>query len=154
MSDPTLEADVAAYLAQPVTGERLPSTHGISPRLAALLPRLAAERGVPVDALVEFLLFKGIRAEQARRMVGEPLETLPASFVRDDIAREKVELAKDVAAIKGLREQPGDKASRVVAQMQAMLDDATGHDADLDAVKQKAATGEAMLDLALEKHRK
>ena len=150
MSDPTLEADVAAYLQRPVTGERLPSTHRLSVDLVGLLHRMAAERGVPVDALVEFLLFKQVRAEQARRMVGEPLEPVPASFVDDAVARAKADLQEEVARVKASHEQGGDKAQRLVAGMQAALDDAEGTDRDLEELRRRSALDEAKIDLALE----
>lgn len=152
MSDTDLEAAVAAYLQTPVTGERLPVTHRLSFGLAALLPQLAAERGVTEEALVEFLLYKQIRSEQARRMVGEPLEPLPSSFTDDRVAQAKVELARDLAAVKALQEQGGDKAARLAAGLQAVLDDAQGTDEHLDQVRRQTAVDDARLDLALEKH--
>lgn len=154
MSETNLEAAVAAYLQAPVSGERLPVTHQLSFSLAALLPQLAAERGVTEEALVEFLLFKQIRSEQARRMVGEPLEPLPASFTDDRVARAKVELARDVAAVKSLQEQGGDKAARLAAGLQAVLDDAQGADEHLEQVRRQTAVDDARLDLALEKRSK
>lgn len=154
MPDNELEADVAAYLASPVGGERLPSTHHLSIGLVGLLHRMAAERRVPVDALVEFMLFKQIKADQARRLVESPLEPIPASFSDDRVARARVELEKDVAAIKGRHEPRGDKASRIAAEMQAVLDDATGRDSDLEAVQRRTAIDDATIDLALDNESK
>lgn len=154
MADKNLEADVAAYLASPVSEERLPSTHDLSVTLVGLLHRMAAERNVPVDALVEFMLFKQVKADQARRLVESPLEPVPASFFNEAVARARLELEKDVAAIKGMHEPRGDKASRIAAEMQAVLDDATGVDAELEAVRRRTAVDDATLDLALEKHSK
>lgn len=154
MPDQNLEADVAAYISSPTSGERLPSTHALSIGLVGLLHRMAAERGVPVDALVEFMLFKQIKADQARRMVESPLEPVPASFSSDAVARARVELEKDAAAIKGSQEERGDKASRIAAEMQAVLDDAQGVDSELDTVRRRTALDDATLDIALEKHSK
>lgn len=138
MTDETLEQDVAAYLAQPVTGERFPGTFQLSPALLVLLPRLAAERGVPVDALVEHMLFKQVRGDQARRMVGEKQEPVPASFADDRVARAKVELTKDVAAVKAGLEAPGDKATRLANQLEAVLNDATGEvDPEIEALNRR-----------------
>lgn len=154
MPDNSLEADVASYIASPVSGERLPSTHELSIGLVGLLHRMAAERGVPVDSLVEFMLYKQIKADQARRLVGSPLEPVPASFSDNAVARARVELEKDVAAIKGRHEPRGDKASRIAAEMQAVLDDAKGIDSQMDQVRRRTAIDDATIDIALEKNPK
>ena len=137
-----------------VTGDRLPATYSLSPRLTDLLQQMAAARGVPLDALVEFYLYKQLRAEQARRLVGEKPEPVPSSFVNEAVARAKVEAAKDVAAVKGGIEERGDRAARVAEQMEAMLHDATGADEHLEAVQRKNAQQDAMIDMALEKAQK
>jgi hypothetical protein len=133
-----------------VTGERLPATHSLSIGLVGVLQRLAQERGVPVDALVEHLLFKQLRGERARRLVGEQPEPIPASFLNDRVAAAKVELAKDVAAIHQT-EGRGDKAARAAAELEALLADASGHDEHLEAVQRTTAERDARVDLAMDK---
>lgn len=152
MSDPNLDADLAAYLAQPVTGERLPSTYSLSIGLVGILQRLAQARGVPVDALVEHALFKAVRADQARRLVDEKPDPIPSSFLDDRVARAKVDLTRDVAAIRA-HEERGDKASRLASELEAMLDDASATEPELEAVRRQTAVDEAKIDLALEKKR-
>lgn len=136
MTAPTLDDRLADYLARPVDGDRLPARFQLSPALTALLVDLAAERGVPTDAFVEHLLFKAIRSENARRLVGEKPDPVPASFVDDRVARAKVELAKDVAAIK-THEGRGDRATRILSGMEAMLADATGADPEIDELNRR-----------------
>lgn len=154
MSDETLEQEVAAYLAQPVTGERIPSTHPLSPGLLALLPRLAAERGVSVDSLLEYLLFKQIRFEQARRLVGDSLDPVPASFADERVARAKVEVAREVAAERAAVEERGDKAARLADELEATLQGATGEvDPEIEALNRRVAEADARVDQALGKKR-
>ena len=43
-----------------------------------------------VEALVEFMLFKQVRSDQARRMVGEKQEPVPSSFANAMVAAAKV----------------------------------------------------------------
>ena len=154
MSDANLESEVAAYLSQPVTGERLTGSMALTPRLWALLPALAAERGVSVEALVEFMLFKQIRSDQARRMVGEKQELVPSSFANALIATAKVQEQRDLEVRKSLIEGGGDKATRLVAQMQAVLDDTRGGvDPEIEALNRRVAEADAKVDLGLAKKR-
>lgn len=153
MPDDTLERALAGYLASPVDAERQPATWSVSPRLVALLERLAAERGLAVDALVEHLLFRQLRTVQARLLVGEPEEPVPASFVDGRVARAKAELAAEVAAVKA-RELPGDKAARIADEMQSRLDELSReHDSELEALRRRTAVDEAKVDLSLGKKR-
>jgi hypothetical protein len=154
MADPTLSADLTTYLARPVTGERLPATYSLSVGLVGILQRMAQERGAPVDALVEHALFKALRGEHARQLVGEKPDPIPASFLDDRVAQAKVQVALDVAAIKDV-EGRGDKAARVAAQMEAMLADASeASEQHIETLQRSAAVGDAKLDAALEKSSK
>lgn len=148
-----LDADLAAYLARPVTGEKLPAAYAFDPMLVALLQKLAAERAVSVDALAEFLVFKALKGEHARRLIGEKPEPVPASFANERVARAKIEVAKDVAAVRAGIEERGDRAARIAAQMEAVLADAQGDVPELENVRREALEGEARVDLALEKTR-
>lgn len=152
MSDTPLDELLGTYLATPVTGERLGATYQLSIGLVGLLQRLAADRGAPVDALVEHLLFKAVRAENARRLVGEKPDPIPASFLDDRVARAKVELRQDVAAIKA-HEERGDRATRIAREMQAVLDDATGADPETAELNRRIAQNDAKADQALDKKR-
>ncbi len=150
---PTLDDELAAYLAQPVTGERLGATYQLSIGLVGILQDLARERAVPVDALVEHLLFKAVRAEHARRLVGEKPDPIPASFTDDRVARAKVELAKDVAAVTA-HEERGDKAARIAGEMEALLGSVTGAaDPEIEELNRRIAEADAKTDLALQKKR-
>ncbi len=150
---PTLDEALAAYLAKPVTGERLGATYQLSLGLVGVLQELAQARGVPVDALVEHLLFKGVRAENARRLVSEKPDPIPASFLDDRVARAKVELAQDVAAVKA-HEERGDKATRLAGELEARLGNATGGaDSEIDELNRRIAQADAKTDLALQKKR-
>jgi hypothetical protein len=151
MADPTLDADLSAYLARPITGDRRKAEWKLSSGLIDILQRLAQERGVPPDVLVEYALFKAVRADKARRLVGEPPDLIPASFQNDLVADAKVSLEKDRAALQSLREERGDKASRIAGEMEAALKNATAPDEHLEAVQRKAALSDAMLDQALKK---
>ena len=153
MADPTLDDTLSAYLAQPVTGDHAPATWSLSPALIVLLQQMAAERNVPVDALVEFYLFKQLRNEQARRLVGERPDPIPSSFLNAQVARAKVDVARDVAAVKGNLEDRGDRAARVAAQMEGTLSDTSDVDF-LETVRRRAAESDAQVDLALDKERK
>ena len=153
MTDSKLDEDLPAYLARPVTGERLAATYSLSIGLVGILQRLAQDRGVPVDALVEHFLFKQLRAEHARRLVDEKPDPIPASFLSDRVAEAKIELQKDVAAIRS-HEERGDKAARVAAQMEAMLADASGHDEHLETIQRRNAAADAQMDMALQKAKK
>ena len=153
MADPTLDADISAYLASPTSDERLPVEFKLSPRLLDVVRRLAAERGASADAWVEYTLFKAVRADYARRMVGEPSDLIPASFQNDLVAQAKDELAKDRAVLQAAQEQRGDKASRIAGEMEAALDAARAPDEHLEAVQRKGALANAMLDDALAKKR-
>jgi hypothetical protein len=151
MADPTLESDLSEYLARPVTGDRLPVDWRLSPRLIDMLKRLALERGVSTETLVEYALFKAVRADKARLMVGEPLDPVPASFTSALVAEVKAELIKDRAAALAVREERGDRATRIAAEMEAVLHGAQAPDPHLEAVQRQAATSDAMIDQALKK---
>jgi hypothetical protein len=154
MSIPGLDEALAAYLARPVTGERLPAAYQLSPQLTDVLARLAADRAVPVDALVEHMLFKAVRAENARRLVDERPDPIPASFLDARVAAAKAAVAEEVAAIKGLQEERGDRATRIVDQLENALHDAGARlDPELEALQRRAATADAMLDEALKTKR-
>lgn len=153
MSTP-LDDLLANYVTQPVGGDRIPVTVSLSASQIDLLRQLADERGVAFDALVEFLLFKQLKVEHARRLVDEPPERLPKSFTDDRVARAKVDLAKDVAAVKAGIEERGDRATRIAEQMQAALDQITGDtDSQLEEVQRQSALSDAMIDEALKKKR-
>jgi hypothetical protein len=145
--DDHLPEALAAYLASPAGTDRIPATYALSPALASLLGRIAQERGVPVDALVEHMLFKAVRAEQARRLVGERPDPVPASFLDPLVAAAKAHLAQEVAAN---RAEPGrgDRATRIVDGLEAALSgSAADIEAGIDELRQRAAQVEAQLDL-------
>jgi hypothetical protein len=148
MADPALDSEVSAYLASPVGGDRLPATWKLSPVLLDLIRRLAADQGAAPDAWAEYALFKAVRAAQARRMVGEPPDFVPASFQNDLVAQAKRELEKDRTAL-AAREGRGDKADRVAGAMEDLLNRAQAPDEHLEAVQRKAALSDATLDIAL-----
>jgi hypothetical protein len=125
MADSSIDDVLATYLAQPVSGDRTQATFQLSPRLLDVLTQLAAERHVTVDVFVEYALFKQLRSEQARRLVGERPDAIPTSFLNEQVARAKVEVAKDVAAIRNV-EGRGDRAERIANQLEQILADATG----------------------------
>jgi len=151
--DPALADDVAAYLAHPTGGEKLETTFPLSLSQAGILQRLAAARGVAPAALAEYLIFKGIRADHARLLVDEPLDPVPASFADERVAAAKRDLEAQVAAVKA-HEERGDKASRIAAQMEAVLQDAQGGSPEAEALQREAAKGDAMLEMALDKERR
>jgi hypothetical protein len=154
MSNPDLDEALAAYLARPVAGDQQPAAFALSPTLVDVLARLAADRAVPVDALVEHMLFKAVRAENARRMVDEKPDPIPSSFLDARVAAAKAEVARDVAAIKGLQEARGDRATRIVEGLESTLHDAGASlDPELEALQRRAAATDAMLDEALKKPR-
>src|SRR5262249_12562981 len=101
----------------------------------------------------EHALFKAMRAEKARLLVGEPPDPIPSSFVNDRVASAKVELEKDKAAREAAMEGRGDRATRVADAMEAALKGAQAPDEHLEAVQRSAAVGDAMLDQALNKKR-
>jgi hypothetical protein len=116
-----------------------------------MLQRLAQERGVTTEALAEYALFKAVRADKARRMVGEPPDPVPASFTNPLVADAKAQVQQDRAAYAAAREDPGDKASRIAAAMEATLNSVRAPDEHLEAVQRQAAASDAMLDEALKK---
>ena len=68
------------------------------------------------------------------------------------VADAKAELIKDRSAALALREERGDKATRIAAEMEAAVVSGTLEtDKHLEAVQRKAATADAMLDQALKK---
>jgi hypothetical protein len=153
MANETLDAALSAYLARPVTGERLPVDWKLSMGLVGVLGDLARERGMPVEAVVEYALFKALRAEKARLLVGEAPDPIPASFLNDRVATAKVELEKDKAAREAAQEGRGDRASRMADAMEAALKSAQAPDEHLEAVQRSAALGDAMIDQALNRKR-
>jgi hypothetical protein len=153
MSQTTLDEALAAYLARPVAGDQQPVSYALSPALVDLLTRLAADRAVPVDALVEHILFKAVRAENARRLVDEKPDPIPTSFLDARVAAAKASVAQDVAAIEGLREARGDRATRIVEELEsALLGGGTRVDPELEALQRQSAAAESMLDEALKKN--
>lgn len=153
MSNSTLEEEVASYLQSPVSGERLPIELALSVELSALLDKLAAERAVAKSALVEFFLFKQIRAEQARRLVDEPLEPIPSSFSNLDVARARKHAEAEIEHVKSQLESRGDKAARIARDLEAVLDGTDAPDLELDEVRRRTALDEARLELAVERRR-
>lgn len=151
MANEKLDSALSTYLAKPVTGERLPVDWKLSIGLVGLLQDLARDRGVPVEAVVEFALFKAMRAEKARLLVGEGPDPIPSSFVNDRVATAKVELEQDKAAREAAQEGRGDRASRMADAMEAALHAAQAPDEHLQAVQRQGALGDAMIDQALKK---
>ncbi len=151
MADSILDDALSTYLARPVTGDRLAASYNLSTGLVGVLQQLAAERGVPLDALVEHYLFKAVRAEHARRLVEEAPDAIPASFLNDRVAAAKDDLREVVANTKA-HEERGDKATRLVNELEARLGD-PHDDPHLDAVQRRAAEGDARIDAALLKRK-
>lgn len=145
---------LASYFPRSGSNERTVAGWKLPTALVEALDAVARHQQVPVDALVEHLLQKQLRAVQARLLVDEPLEPVPASLVSPAVAHAKAVLTAEAERGRRARESQGDESVRLVTELATRVRELEDElDREKEALKQRRAIDEARLELAMDESR-